>query len=243
MIPLEMQMDKKGLLFIRDDNILREQQMMIDRRKNLENRYYQNGFYKIPSTDDYIIKYSYTCFTRKEIKAIKYMLETLISKQSEISEVDFPIGYFAYRKTLTGLIVRYYKNGQACDNIFETHEIEYLGKYYYHDEDNIRNLFILFDELLNIIYKMFENGIYYSDTNPGNIIIDDNALKLIDFDYRYVFFDNKDLRLKTILRGFSFFLKDALKNLQLDDNIDSDYKNFDEAKKYIKSLENKVRKG
>ena len=39
---------------------------------------------------------------------------------------------------------------------------------------------------------MYENGIYYLDINPGNIVLSDNQIKLIDFDYYYVRFDKKN---------------------------------------------------
>ena len=242
MIPIELNRDKDGLLYYRDDNILTKPQLALDKRANIENRYFHNGFYPIPSTDEYIIKFCYTCFTRKEIKEIKYMLDNLVNKQKNVSNVDFPIAYFALRKKLYGLIVKYYKDGIACANVFESHCIETLGKYYYHNEDSIHNLFMLYDELLNIVYEMFENGIYYTDLNLGNIVINDNKLKVIDFDPRYVFFNQKDERLRNVLDGYYLFIDSSLNILKLGNNSD-EYYNFEETKKYLKKLENKIRRG
>ena len=207
MIPIELQRDKQGLLYLTEDTILRRKPLSIDKRENLENRYYQHLFYSIPSTDEYIIKYCITCYTRKEIKKIKYILEYLINKQKYFPDIDFPIAYFVQCKKLAGLIVKYYKDGLSCDAIFNLHELNELGKYYYHDEDSIRNLFILYNELLEKVNSMFEKEIYYTDLNQGNVIIDNNKLKVIDFDNRFLLFDNKDRSLRIVLNGFYFFLK------------------------------------
>ena len=242
MIPIELKKDKDGLLYYSEDDILRRTPLMIDKRDNLDNRYYQHSFYSIPSTDEYIIKYCITCYTRKEIRKIKYMLDFLIKNQNNIPSVDFPIGYFVQRKKLAGLIIKYYKNGISCDNIFNLCDIENIGKYYYHDEDSIHNLFNLYNELLEIIWQMFENNVYYTDINPGNVIIDNNKIKMIDFDYRYVLFDKKDESLKIVLSGYYYFLKNTLTKLNLYNNQNIVYDNFEKTKKYLKTLENQIRK-
>ena len=240
MIPLELEIDKEGLLYYKNRNITSLNPLLIDNRKIEEDRYYQHSFYSFPSTDEYIIKYCCTVFTRKEIKIIKEMLLKLREKQNDLPNIDFPIGYFIERKKLAGIIVKYYKNGVSCDNVIEKGDIEALGKYYYHDEDNNHNLFLLLNDYLDLLYEMFENGIYYLDTNPGNIILDDNKVKIIDFDHGYVKFDNKDNCLKSIMWGFNYLLKYINRyyyNYEL--SIDA-CKDFDESKKYLKKLENSI---
>ena len=243
MLPLNLKLDKNGLLYYDDDRILLHIPLNIDQREVNENKYYPSGFYRIPGTDEYIIKYCYTVYTRKEIETIKEMLMKLIDKQKEIPEIDFPIGYFKFGNKLAGQIIKYYPNGISFDNILNKEDIELLGKYYAHDEDNIHNLFLLFNDVLNLLYKMFENGIYYNDTNPGNIILNDNEAKLIDFDMHYINFDNKDLRLKNIMAGYCYLLKDVLTKFSLVDGVNREFNNFEEAKAFTKKLENNVRRG
>lgn len=240
MIPLELKCDKDGLLYLEDDNIFKKHSLNIDKRNGID-EYFQNYFYPIDSTDEYIIKYSSTEFTRRQIIKVKEMLLNLIEKQKNVKSVDFPIAYFVYMKRLSGLIIKYYKDSISCDHIINN-DIEYLGKYYCHDEDNVHNLFIMFNELLDIIHELIENGICYVDLNPGNILISDNKLKLIDFDYKYIHFTRDDLEINYVMRGYYMFIREVLKSFRLDCPLDY-YKGYNESKLYLKKMENKVRKG
>ena len=241
MIPTELKFDKDGLLYTNDRKILRKNSLLLDKRYFENERYYQNGFYALDSTNEYIVKYSYTTLTKQEREAYKEMLSNLVNIQNKITSVDFPIGYYRQRKKLMGLIIPYYQNGVSCDNIFSHKDIEELGKYYYHDEDNIHNLFLLLDNVLSLVYEIFENGVYYSDINPGNIILDDNKAKIIDFDPRFVKFDDKDKRLETIMTTYNWFLKEVLKYLDILYYVD-EFKSFEGAYGYTKKLENVVRR-
>lgn len=243
MLPMNLKVDKKGLNYLDDDRILLHSQLLIDNRQVSDNRYYPCGFYRIPNTDDYIIKYCYTCYTRKEIKAIKEMLAYFAEKQNKVPSVDFPIGYFNNGRKLAGQIIKFYPTGVSYDDIMKEKDINLISKHYAHDDDAIHNMFLLFDEVLDDVYEMFENGIYYLDTNPGNIILNDNKVKLIDFDPYYVKFDNKDARLIKMMDSYCFLLKCVLSNYKLIDDIKEIPTNFNEAKTLTKKLENTIRRG
>ena len=243
MLPYELRNDKDGLLYLQDDRILLHTPLFIDHREKCEERYYVNGFYRINSTDEYIIKYSYTVFTRKEIRQIKKMLETFVNKQNQVSMVDFPIGYFKSNGRLSGLIVKYYQDGMSLDNILRQNDLESLGKYYAHDDDIIHNIFKLFIDILDNVHEMFENDIYYMDINPGNIVLTNNTTKIIDFDYRFVKFDEKDRRLVSIMYAYVLLMKIVLVKYGLIDGIYEKLPNFEEAKSYTKKLENSIRRG
>ena len=243
MFPLELKVDKNGLLYTDDRNLLSDP-ILIDKRELSEDRYYTNGFYRFNSTDDYLIKYSYTGLTRKERDNYMEMLANLVDKQMLIPNTEFPIGYFRERRKFAGLIVKYYKNGISLDNIIGARDLNLLGKYYYHDADNIRNLFLIFEDLLYILYEMFENGVYYLDINTGNIVIDNNKTKLIDFDPFYVRFDQKDQRLATIMRFYIDLINGILEKYNLlNGKINETLNNFEEANVYTKKLENVIRRG
>ena len=77
MIPFELKRDKDGLLYLEDDNVFKKGSLNLDKRFDID-EYYQNYFYPIDSTDEYIIKYRSTEYTRKEIKKVKEMLINLI---------------------------------------------------------------------------------------------------------------------------------------------------------------------
>ncbi len=242
MLPYDLKKDNAGLLYIENNEILKHQPLELDHRHGYQERYYQNGFFKLYSSVDYIVKYSYTVFSKMEQEQIKEMLIRLVSKQDCIRSVDFPIAYFRHKRKLMGLVIKYYPSGISIDNIAKIEDIELFGKYYYHDDDSIHNLFLFFNDVLDTVYEMFENGIYYRDINPGNIIINQNEVKIIDFDYRFVHFDNKNYRLNAIMYTYALLIHDILSKYQLDSRIEIAH-NFEEAKVLTKQLENQVRKG
>ena len=242
MIPVELMCDKDGLLYYEDEHLSSRRPLFIDKRNLGEDVYYQHMFYPFNSTEDYIIKYCCTIYTRKEVKQIRNMLETLISKQNNIPNVDFPIGYFKQFKKIAGQIIRYYPNGLSLDNILSNKDLNAFGKYYYHDEDSIHNLFLFLNDVLDIIYEMYENGIYYTDSNPGNFVLVDNKVKLIDFDHRYVKFNDKDMNLKYVLSGYNYLLNAIKRTYELGNQELCPFKNFEQGKQYVKKMENSIRK-
>ena len=241
MIPCELKYDKDGLLYLEDDNVFKRKSLHIDKRTGID-EYFQGFFYSLDSTDDYIIKYNSTEFTKKEIVAVKEMLKTLVEKQKNISRVDFPIGYLVHMKKLSGLIIKYYKDSISFYDIIKTRDFNYLGKYYSHDDNILHNLFLLYQDVLDIIYELLDNDICYTDINPGNVIITDNQIKLIDFDHKYVLFNQKDTILKDVMNNFSQFVKVTLRNYNFYYQVDTFFKH-DEEKEYLKKLENTIRKG
>ena len=241
MIPCELKYDENGLLYLEDENIFKRKSLHLDKRLGID-EYFQGFFYALDSTDDYIIKYNSTEFTKKEIIATKEMLARLVEKQKNISSVDFPIGYLVHMKKLCGLIIKYYKDSISFDNIIKTRDFNALGKYYYHDDNTLHNLFLLYHEVLDLIYELLDNDICYTDINPGNIIITNNQVKLIDFDYRYVLFDKKDVFLKDVMYNFSQFVIATLRFYNFYYQVET-YEKKGEEKDYLKKLENKIRKG
>lgn len=238
MIPLELQKDSDGLLYLEDNDIFKKPCLNIDRRENID-EYYKTLFYPIPSTSEYIIKYNCREYTKRKILEIKEMLSTLIEKQKNIKSVDFPIAYFVYMNRLSGLIVKYYEESISCDNVFNLQDIEALGKYYYHDEDNIRNLFMLFNDILSILQELIANDVYYFDINPGNFVISNNQVKIIDFDYRFMHFEKKELPPKIVYSRYFSMIRKILYNLS--NHLDSN--TIEETKVYMKKLENKIYRG
>ena len=118
-----------------------------------------------------------------------------------------------------------------------------LKSVYMHDEDSIHNTFILFLDILEKAYEMFENEIYFSDYNPSNIVFLNNEAKIIDFDPRFIKFDDKDLGLHNVLGGYHYFLEKVLFRYKFLEELDEDFNDFDDAKRFIKKMENNIRKG
>ena len=101
--------------------------------------------------------------------------------------------------------------------------------------------FVLVSHKVFPFNELFDNGIYYTDTNTGNFIITDNQIKVIDFDPNYVKFDDKDHRLAIILDHYIRLINCVLDNYQLHNRYNENIQNFNEARILTKKIENKVR--
>ncbi len=243
MLPMDLKVDKEGLLYLADEEVLKASPLLIDKRNFQCERYYYNGFYRIKNSDEYIVKYSYTIFTKKEREAIKNMLYNLVNKQSSCPDVEFPIGYYMKDRKLAGLIVKYYKNAISSEQVFDMHDIFAISKYYAYDDGAVRNLFHWFYDVLELSNKLFDEGIYYIDLNPGNLLLVDNQIKLIDFDHNYIKFDNKDKCLQSIMGIYEMLLKEVLQSYRLPYNNNEEFVNYDQAKTLTKKIEDKIIKG
>ena len=240
MLPLNLKIDKNGLLYLEDIEDLYRRVISLDQRPD-KREYYASCFFRIDNNDDYIIKKPITLFTREERKIYLEFLGRLVDKQKEVPEVDFPIGYYRERKKIEGLIVRYYQDGISLDNINREEDINLIGKYYYHDEDNIHNLFLMFNEILSLLEVMYEHGINYTDVCDNNFVIWNNQVKVIDFDPYSVTFIDKYNKLNKILERYIKLINYTLNCYHLRGDSDN-IQNFKEAKKLTLKIENGVRK-
>ena len=243
MLPYELKEDKEGLLYIDGKELKHDIPLFLDHREFLHDRYYPCNYISIYSSNDYIIKNCVTVFTRKEIKEIKEMLKELIARQSLVPDVRFPIGYYKDRRKLSGLVVKYYKNAMSLCDLLDTPDLNELKKYYLHDEDNIRNLFFMLQDLLGLIYEMYNSGINYKGSYSDNVLLHENNVRVIDFKPSYVSFDHSDEEIKKIMYTYNRLLELVLKKYNLTQGLDEKLKDFDHAKTYMIKLENKVRKG
>ncbi len=241
MIPIELKRDKDGLLYTDDKNLIKDNMFLDKREIDLDQKYFTHGYFRLNSTLDYIIKYSYTELTKNQSDEFKMMLYELVSKQKDVLKTDFPIGYFRERKKVNGLIIKYYPNGISLDNLLKEHDINLIKNYYYLDDDMVHNVFLMLENLIDNICEMFYNGVYYTDINLGNFILTDNEIKVIDFEPANVKFDNRDLRLRYILQYLSSLIFKVLKEYELDSSFRDKTLSFEETKKMVKKLENNAR--
>ena len=173
------------------------------------------------------------------------MLENFRVIQKNIEDIDFPIGYYLEDNYARGQIIKYYKNSPSLFHLIKEKDINILDKYYYHDDDSIHNLYMILLDILNLIEELFENGVYYTDIHSGNFVINNNNIKLIDFDYNYIYFKNStDMKLLDILLwNYSRLFFSINKSYNLGDFALDECHDFKYMKKYVKSMENYVRRG
>ena len=240
MLPLECKFDKNGLLYI-DNDKFKKHPLDLNEIKEDENNKIKNYFYELESTSDYIIKYSINNLNTSDLIN---MLINFKKINDRIKKIDFPIGYYLENNHIKGEIIRYYKNSFSLYSLSETKDINILSKYYYHDEDTIHNLYLLMLEILDLIEELYEENVYYTDIHRGNFVINNNDVKLIDFDYKYISFkDKKDRKLLySILNNYENLLFMMNKRFNLGELVPYYTNNFDNMRKYVKKIENKVRK-
>ena len=244
---MELKTDKDGLKYL---NYLPNdsKELFIDNRTFNYDHHFDSKFYTIPNEQEYIIKHSCLSYSYVQLKKIKEMLLRLTIKQPNVLKTDFPIGYIVDEEdNYYGQIIKYYPDGISLSDALLKADLIGLFEYYMMDDDGIHNMFMLFLDVLDCLEEMVDNGVYFSDVNNGNIILYNNIVKIIDFDYRYVSFDRKnktrDFAIGEILLNYNLSLSEAIRRLCFQNyNIFSTISCFNEEKEYVKKLENQVRR-
>ena len=100
-------------------------------------------------------------------------------------------------------------------------------------------------ETLLLIEELFENNIYYTDIHRGNFILNNNSVKLIDFDYNFVLYKEKRDKalLQMVLRNYDDMLYFITKRFGLGDIMYYQVNSFEGMRKRIQKVEDRVRKG
>ena len=197
------------------------------------------SFYELLTLKNYIIKCS-----NKELNHEEYfkMLNIFKDIQNKITLSDLPIGYYQEKGILRGTVIPYYKNSTSLMDISQSKNINKLTSYYHHDDDNLHNLYLLLNDILNILEELQSNNVNYIDSNPSNFLIKDNEVKLIDFDPKYLKYGQDKKSINATLTRFD----DLVYSLHLDFRIASlpiyKAKNFNVMRKHLAKLENKMRK-
>ena len=181
-----LKVGKKGLNYIdkEDVKLTKISFPEVGRKKHLK-----RDFYTIEGIDDYIIKSCKETPKRFNESTNLKLLRNLIKKQGLLPEVDFPIGYFSNLGHTEGTIIPYY-NAPSLSQIFYFQSFNDLRKYYNHENNDIDNLISMFLDVLTIIRKMYENKVIYTDIHSGNFVLDNNKVKIIDFDPGTIWFSD-----------------------------------------------------
>ena len=102
----------------------------------------------------------------------------------------FPIAYYQENSKLRGLVIPYYDKGISIRNVIKSNKTEKFMSLYNHSNNLEENFMYLYLEILSLLEKMYQEKISYLDIHGGNFIIYQNQIKVIDFDPRYVKFNN-----------------------------------------------------
>ena len=181
MIPIECKIDKLGILYIDD--------LPVKERIEYCSIPFCNKalFYKINSTNEYIIKHHLDHLNKRNI--LKMLLMFYNIGGNNLNNIDFPIGYYKENKKIQGLIIPNYPYAPSIRDVVENDNI---SKYYYHCDNDKDNVLYLLSEIFKILKDLYDYGIIYTDINPGNFLIYNNEVKIIDFEPKYLFKREKD---------------------------------------------------
>ncbi len=199
----------------------------------------KSKFYELLALKEYLIKYSQINLNKEEYLT---MLSIFKGMQSKITLTDFPIGYYEEQGSLKGTIIPYYKNSISLLEITENKTLKDLKKYYHHDNDKLHNLYLLLNDILNILEELQDNSIGYVDSNPTNFLIKENQIKLIDFDPKYLLYESNNKNINAVLTRFDDLVYYLHLNFKIADLPIYKAKNFKTMRKHLVKLENKMRK-
>lgn len=155
--------------------------------------------------------------------------EILISKlqerQAKIKLTEFPTGVLTREGYIFGQEMPFYENYETLFNF----------------KDNIDSIFQLveiYKKCLKILEELCKNDIYYTDVHSKNFMVNNDDIKLIDFEYSRVKFDDPSYIDVVFYRVTKMF---DLINSLLDSNVKYDcpvnfeqaYENLDIMKKRL----------
>ncbi len=244
MYPLEMKFDDNNIGYIdlsKQGLVLEKQEFMTYDYKNNQVPL-KSDFYQLSSTNDYLLK------VNKELDVNDignyYMLKNLIKLQSMITKVDLPIGYVKNNWYTVGQIIRNYPEAKSLKNICIKEDLESLQKYIYRDEDSLHNLFVVYLEVLELLEELFENNIAYFDVNPGNFVVYNNQIKIIDFERKYIEFEKTKMNEFIVINNYLESLNKLLHAVGINEHYDCILmeQTFPKIKTKMKYFEDNTRK-
>ena len=157
-----------------------------------------------------------------------YLIQELQSRKDGIKLTDLPFGVVTLEGRIIGQQIPYYPN--------------HLSLYEYFKNNQINDPYEIYLSMLDILKELFDNNIIYFDNHAKNFLINDNQLKLIDFDYDYILFNNINMRcLKTMLDNYIYTINLLNRIYTNTDNTMFEQTNtFSEAYDQVKSLQRKI---
>ncbi|MBP5683830.1 MAG: hypothetical protein J6X02_01060 [Bacilli bacterium] len=235
-----MNIDKNGLIYYTQHD--KGEEIIFEKDINKKNPDEISRFYKLNNHPELIIKYAIKNFDNEKVR---YMLRTFMELQKRVYLTKLPTSYYMEDGIMKGTIIPYYDKGISLNTVSLTKKIDELMKYYYHDEDILHNLFILFSDIMDILEELVDNNVIYFDTNPGNFVLINNRIQLIDFDPEYdriVYEVNKKNIVKMLIE-FDRLVFLVTKRFGIADLCYYNPRNIQSYRKHLVKIENKIRKG
>lgn len=206
------------------------------RRKNLEEK---SRFFRVKDDPKSLIKYSVTGLN---VDKTVDMLNRFSLVKDRVFRTKLPSGLYFEDGKVSGTVIPYYENSPSLYNIAEHGDLYTLMEYYHHDEDVVHNFYMMLSDVLDSIEELKEHGLGYMDCNPGNVILDNNKVRLIDFDPNYMEYEMGKKTDFELLKCYDTLVFVANKRFQLCDLPTYKPKDFKAMRKRLVKIENKVQK-
>ena len=206
------------------------------KKKSLNDK---SRFFRVIEEPNKIIKYS---ITGLDVDKTVEMITRFRLVKRDITRTQLPDSLYLEDGLVKGTVIPYFENSPSLYNIVETHSLEELSKVYQHDDDEIRNLFIMFEAILNALEELKDHSILYYDSNPGNFVIHNNQVEIIDFDHRCLRYEESKENIRKMLENFDELVFLVTKRLGLIDLPAFYPRNFKSMRKQLTKVENKIRK-
>ena len=232
--------DNSGLFYINSKDVELSE---FNFNEVIENYSHRRTFYHINGVDDYIIKDTTRLpkFFNKS-RNIK-LLKNFQLNQDKFSDIDFPVGYFLDKKKVRGVVVPYYKDSKSIKELTNLYKFEDLKNFYLHDDNEKINLINMCLDILEIIKKLYDEDIIYTDIGAGNFVVCNNSVKIIDFEPDYVHFVKKRKRyLSLLLSNYNILVNYIWRHYGYDNTPYSPGETFIDAKYKVKSLINEKKR-
>lgn len=134
------------------------------------------------------------------------LIDKLKQKQDNVKLTEFPTGIITVENKIIGQEISYYENHKTLKS--QIKEI-----------NNIKKLVLYYKQIIDIVEELVINKIYYTDLNPGNFLVKNDIIKLIDFESSFISFDGG---YKHIINNLINLLKLLKENLNVDFNFYDD---------------------
>lgn len=152
------------------------------------------------------------------------LVSELQARQKNIKLTDFPTGIVSIENKVIGQEIPLYNDSITLFSYLKENKNIKLPTHYYL-------------EMLKILKELYINGILYLDSHGKNFLInpETEAIKLIDFDLRYISFDKK---INSVNDSMIVNLRNSITHLNricgiiFDDNFEK-LSNLDQIEEYI----------
>ena len=226
--------DNNGLLFFDDSSKGKEIDFNIPYNKDRK-----SIFYEFNEDPNYIIKKSLCHFDKEKLL---YMLSIFNEIKDNVHKTKLPTMYYKENNIISGSIVYHHKESKTLYEISRTKKLEKLMEVYKRDDDKLHNLFILYNEILDILEELYDNGVCYFDSNSTNFVFKDNDVNLIDFDPQYIYFRKSRGPLLQTLCSFDGLVDKMNNRFIAHDEFIYLPSGFNGFRKHLVKVENRVRK-